>query len=154
MTSPPEELGDAIAKIIAERIKQLREDLGIGYAELSRRLKAIGCPIPELGLSKIESRDRRISADELPALAYVLGVSPMTLLMPDAAANDAVDGTGLTAEQLWAWLRGDEPFGSAPGDRGGRARLEFLARSQPSWIVGELDDAIRAIQRKRDEGRG
>ena len=64
-------------------------------AELSRQLAEMGRQIPPLGLRRIESEDRRVDVDDLVALALALGVSPITLLMPETASrDDVVKATG------------------------------------------------------------
>ncbi len=148
--NPSDQLGSAAGPIVGERLKQLRKTQGIGYAELSRKLAQVGCAIAELGLRKIENGERKVSVDDLLALAYALDVAPVTLLVPDVDAGDIVEGTGLTAAKLWAWVRAEEPFGAAPGDRGGRARLAFLARSQPGWVLDEYAKAVEAVQAARE----
>jgi hypothetical protein len=60
----------------------LRETQNLGYTKLASILEEMGRPIPELGLRRIESGDRRVDVDDLMALAMALGVSPVTLLMP------------------------------------------------------------------------
>ena len=47
----------------------LRERQNLTYAQLSRKLKAAGRAIPELGLRRIEGGDRRVDVDDLMALA-------------------------------------------------------------------------------------
>jgi transcriptional regulator with XRE-family HTH domain len=77
------------------------------YQELAERLEKVGRPIPVLGLRRIESEERRVDADDLVALAIVLGVSPVTLLMPYTIDEDEpVSLTGafvgpVTSERAW-----------------------------------------------------
>lgn len=56
----------------ARRIAELREEQGLSYAALSRRL---GGSLNELALRRIERIQRRIDVDELFDLASALGVS-------------------------------------------------------------------------------
>ena len=116
-------------------ITTLRERRNLTYAELSRRLKGAGRAIPELGLRRIEGGHRRVDVDDLVAIAAALEVSPITLLMPQAAdANEAAAtsvGT-VTAGKLWRWLAAETPlFGDTPSDA-----LGFMLRSVPDWLVG------------------
>lgn len=147
----PEQLGAIGAEIIAKRLKQVRAQEGIPIAELSRHLEVLGCNISPREFDQIVDGERRIYADELLPLAYALGVSPVTLLMPDVSdALDTVEGVGLTAGALWAWLRADEPFSAESGDQRSRAQVEFVLRSHPGWKRDEYARAVRAAQ---DSGR-
>jgi|SRR4051794_7697641 transcriptional regulator with XRE-family HTH domain len=89
------------------------------YKELADRLKAIGRPIPTLGLSRIEAGTRRVDADDLVALAVALGVNPSRLLMPDGAGDQVVNITMEVAAPEWAawqWADGRHPLPTRPGD--------------------------------------
>lgn len=125
---------------VRTNVRRLREAQNLGYAELSRRLKAAGRTIPELGLRRIEDGGRRVDADDLMALAAALSVSPTTLLMPKVATADApVETTGLpeetTAERLWRWLTvASPPIGGTPSEFYG-----FISRSMPGWLGTELE---------------
>jgi hypothetical protein len=85
------------------------------YMVLAERLEKVGRPIPVLGLRRIESEERRVDADadDLVVLAIVLGVSPVTLLMPYTIDEDGpVSLTGafvgpVTSERAWLWLQAD-----------------------------------------------
>lgn len=116
--------------------------MGLGYADLSRRLEAIGRPIPVLGLSRIEKGERRVDADDLVALAVALDVSPLTLLTPKSHGVDTTviaTGTGhVAALDLWQWMRTDLPLGGSLEDVTGN--LEFQWRSKPPWMQAEVVD--------------
>ncbi|MFI9511217.1 hypothetical protein [Nocardia sp. NPDC052566] len=148
----PEQLGTIGAEIIAKRVKQLRAQEGIPIAELSRHLELIGCKISPYEFDQIVDGERRIYADELLPLAYALGVSPVTLLMPDATdALDTVEDIGLTASAFWAWLRADEPFVTDSSNQRSRQHVEFVLRSHPTWKRDEYAEAIRAVQDSRGD---
>jgi hypothetical protein len=66
---------------VARNVRRFRGDHS--YAELSRRLKQVGRPIPPLGLRHLEAGSRRVDVDDLVALAIALDVPALTLLMPD-----------------------------------------------------------------------
>ncbi len=99
--------GEAVrANVEAQRKRE-----NLGYAEMSRRLEQLGRPIPDLGLRRIESGDRRVDVDDLMALAAVLNVSPASLLMPEVATvskDDLVPITAwrkpISAQHVWRWL--------------------------------------------------
>ena len=85
-----------------------------------------------MGLRRIENGGRRVDTDDLFGLAVALGVSPTTLLIPNADDGDeqvAATGVteGCTAEQLWKWLRIEESIDPDV------ERLEFWLAALPTW---------------------
>lgn len=108
--------------------------------DVAARLVEVGRPLPHTSVSDIENGSRRVDVDDLTALAIVLGVSPITLLMPSADDSDAeVTCTGIAsapAQMLWEWLRALGPFDSR-GDAA--AERAFLSRAQPDW------DAVKPL---------
>lgn len=122
------------AKTVARNVERLRTRLNMNYKQLSERLEqTAGWSINAVGIRRIESEERRVTPDDLVALAVALEVSPVTLLMPPSAeGGDPVEVTGfegeLPAEALWHWLRGGYPL---PGDE--RLSLVFRAAAWPAW---------------------
>jgi len=93
-------------------VKRLREARQLTYTELAARLKGVGRPIPILGLRRIEEGDRRVDSDDLIALARVLGVPPVSLLLPlgHLATAELLPGEH---RPMWAavkWFTGDAAF--------------------------------------------
>jgi transcriptional regulator with XRE-family HTH domain len=131
------------ARHLAESLRRIRRAGRVTTAELSRRLAALGQPIPDTSITKTEQGTRRVDVDDLPALALALGVTPNTLLLPEIGylggtevhhLTPAVSGT---AEQLWQWAQGERPLHMhIPGADGwlGDSRypaLEFSMRNRP-----------------------
>lgn len=141
--------------VVAENLKRFRAGrgggAGISYAELSRWLADRGHDIPPLGLRRIEAGQRKVSVDDLIALADVLSVSPLALLLPDGEPHDVVPyrpnydvGNGrkmLDPElaDLWRWFLGQTPIDfSKPS--------VFRAQSTPEWLT------ITAFIKEADDG--
>jgi transcriptional regulator with XRE-family HTH domain len=126
---------------VRANVRRLREAQNLGYTKLARILNEIGRDIPELGLRRIESGDRRVDVDDLLALAVALGVSPISLLLPNMpGANDRgakVEVTGVKhsvyAEELLHWLRA--PL--VPPSWAGVSRPQFEANARPAWEWAE-----------------
>ncbi len=84
----------------------------MNYKQLSERLQSkANWSINAVGIRRIESGERRVTPDDLVALAVALDVSPATLLMPpNVDMADPVRVTGLAdpaaAIGVWEWLRG------------------------------------------------
>ncbi|WP_211439288.1 helix-turn-helix domain-containing protein [Corynebacterium glutamicum] len=133
----------ASGEAVRANVVRLREAQNLSYAEMTRQLTEIGRPIPELGLRNIERGQRKVDVDELVALAHVLGVAPVTLLMPNTKDGDELlDIAGfeaITARQLWNWLRD----GSRPVGAGDPINLDDVLRSTPRWAMqgGSLEES-------------
>lgn len=112
--------------------------------ELSAKMDALGRSIPPLGIRRIEAGERRVDVDDLIAFAVALGVSPITLLMPESAkAEDAVMVTGcdeqIVAGQAWEWLQANLPL---PGS--GDSVVTFYARALPAWATTTMEQRLFA----------
>lgn len=134
----------ATGRTVAGNVRRLREDARLSYAELERRLEVAGRKVPVLGLASIERERRRVDADDLAALALVLGVSPATLLMPDtedAEDTPAVTGAepGAAAESVWLWLVAEVPLDLRVENTGATTSIDraqydtFRATARPRW---------------------
>ena len=135
-------------KTMMKNLKRARGEMT--YAELARRLEALGRAIPPLGLRRMEAGERRVDVDDLMALAMVLGVSPLTLLLPRGDQSDTNDfgGEAIRSDVLWQWAIGERPLD------GGDPR-RFQADSLPQWLdVQSLTDEERARVLGRGLGRG
>jgi transcriptional regulator with XRE-family HTH domain len=135
---------------VRANIIRLRDKRGMGYTELSERLKDIGKPITPMGLRRIQNGARRVDTDDLFALAVALGVSPTTLLIPNADDGaEQVAATGVVddcdAEQLWKWLHVEE---SIDPDL---ERFEFWQAALPSWKKKQM---IKYVDAKFSGGGG
>lgn len=129
---------------VRANVRRLREDQNLGYAELSRRLKATGRAIPELGLRRIEEGSRRVDSDDLMALAEALETTPIALLMPSTATGDElVQVTARPPERaklLWNHLQGLLIRGlGETTDATLRSTADYrrFINSTPPWAVEE-----------------
>lgn len=106
------------ARRVAANIRRIRRERwqDISTAELSRRLKEIGQPIPDTGITKTEQGTRRVDVDDLVAIALALAVTPNTLLLPEVGyvgstdihhVTPVVEGT---AGEAWMWAQGEMPL--------------------------------------------
>jgi len=129
---------DTAGKAVAANVKRLIEDQNLTYVDLSARLTQLGRSIPTLGLRKIVAETRRVDADDLVALAAALGVSPVTLLMPQAAADAplTVANTEFLAATLWEWLIAEWPFPKSDG------LMAFLSKALPPWKLAAVERRI------------
>lgn len=136
--------------IVAKNLERLRG--AVTYADLSRRLKFLGHEIAPLGLRRIEAGTRKVSTDDLIALAIVLEVSPVALLLPhEGDADSKVDYSPswkskfvfvreTTAMDIWLWFMVERPLHTT--FRESSFGL-FRARSMPDWLDGRFVPAKR-----------
>jgi transcriptional regulator with XRE-family HTH domain len=139
----------ATSQTVADNVRRLRDDQNMNFTQLSERLQtAAGWSINAVGIRRIEAGERRVTPDDLVALALALGVSPSTLLMPaqDSEGNPIeaeveVEATGfampVAARTFWEWLIGagalDDNF------------AVFFERSLPVWVFRSWRDRVRKI---------
>lgn len=138
----------ATSRTVAENVKRLRTAQNMNFTQLSEKLlAAANWEINPVGIRRIETGERRVTPDDLTALAIALGVYPVTLLMPLAdAKSDPVEVTGfgddLTAEQLWDWLIAERPLPGATRV----SLLTLLTVASPEWHAlrksKQLNDAL------------
>ncbi|WP_176475337.1 helix-turn-helix domain-containing protein [Kocuria sp. WN036] len=131
------ELGGT-GQTVRENVKRLRG--GMQYKALSEKLAELGHAIPPLGLRRIETGARRVTVDDLVALAVALDVSPLTLLLPaDGSRFAASPLTGVPDRPVahnvqWLWALGQEPLELASewDDDHMRERALYSARVVPA----------------------
>lgn len=99
-------IADQVGMNLAER----RSARGMSLRELSALLDQIDCPVNPDGLNRIEKGRRKVTADELVALAIALRVTPNRLLLPaDDTENEEIALTPsvvLTSGMAWHWADG------------------------------------------------
>lgn len=137
-------MGDRVRMNVAE----LRKARGLTTYQLAKRLAVAGRPIPQSGVSRIESGARRVDVDDLAALAVALGVSPNALLLPPADVGRAVQltpETAVTWAEAWRWARGVGPL---------PAEQDPAAESLPDDFAGAWNATHERSQRFRRENRG
>ncbi|WP_422745170.1 helix-turn-helix domain-containing protein [Mycobacterium sp. WMMD1722] len=134
------------AKTVAENVARLRTAQKMNYKQLSDTLLArANWSINAVGIRRIESGERRVTVDDLMALSVALGVSPSTLIYPDADdAGARVSATGLpqpeNARVLWEWVSASMWAYWALEHVGGFTKpSDFFRRAWPQWMLQDLD---------------
>jgi transcriptional regulator with XRE-family HTH domain len=97
-------------------------------------------------VTKIETQDRRVTVDELVALAAALGVSPVTLMLPARDSGPVQLAENLTAQQwrtAWRWMHGEVPFiASRRVDE--QSWLSWLAANRPYLSEEDMPGMVLA----------
>ncbi|MBA8975547.1 MULTISPECIES: helix-turn-helix domain-containing protein [Streptomyces] len=148
---------------VAENLARLRRET---TAELAAAVTKLGVPMTASTITKIETQKRRITVDELVALAAALGVSPVTLMLPPE--GDQTETVRL-AERLtvpgwreaWRWMHGLTPL--VARKRVPVSGLSWLATNRPYVTEEELAKimfaapatiAVEVLEEEVDDGPG
>lgn len=96
-----------IERLVGINARRLRKEQHLSHPVLAEKLTEYGHPINVQGLYRLERGERKVSPDDLVALAYVLGTTVVDLLAPvaGAAAVEVTPGHQLGAEEYTALLR-------------------------------------------------
>lgn len=123
---------------VARRIAAARDARDWSYAELAKRMERVGCAIQPSALFRIEKGDppRKISVNELGALALVFDIPPQDLLdATDSAAHldvqRAVTGVTDAMRELNAALADLEE--TIDGDHVRKAELKRYLADFSDW---------------------
>ena len=156
---------------VAANLRRIRQERGLSYAELARRLAALGHPILDTGILKIEKGGRRVDVDDLVALALALDTTPNRLLLPHMDIPDVTADCALTPSvtrdprEIWAWATGETPPGRAPASVADdqdvkSAEAVFNRENQPhrweaaNWgVLGSYLQGIASGKPPRDRDR-
>lgn len=124
---------------VRKNVERLRKANDWTMFDLAKRLKKAGRPIPQSGISRIESGERRVDVDDLTALAVVFGVSPAALLVPFThLPTDPVEITGagqVPAFAAWKWATGViRRLRYDPDRRRQTQDMESVLYGLPGWL--------------------
>lgn len=106
----------ALSQVVAANVRRWRMGRGLDQPGLAQRLADLGWSVDRTTLNRIENGKRKVTVDDLGALAAALNVPLPLLLLPvydDAAVQLTPEGTPpINAWMLWEWMRGMD---SLPG---------------------------------------
>lgn len=136
-----------VGRRAAEQLKQLRHAAGMSTYDLAAALADIGWPIHAVSISRTETGQRRLTVDDVAALAVVLDTSPIRLMLGDAEPPDGeVDITPtVTRTRARAWA--DWAEGLPMETVGGVVQNALLSAQQ------DLARIRASIAREREEER-
>lgn len=92
--------------VVAERVRHWRKERGLNQQQLAERLDEQGTPIGNTGLSRLERGERRVTVEDLCALARALHVSPALLLCPPDDTDLRVGDRTIPQPYATAWVAG------------------------------------------------
>src|SRR5262249_55626958 len=101
----------AASEVVGRQVGAARELLRprVSQTELSQRLATLGVDMDQSAIARLEAGERRITVDEVFALAAALGVSPLYLMSGDFTNEDVPVTPTIerTPFGMRHWLRGD-----------------------------------------------
>ncbi|KPC79541.1 helix-turn-helix domain-containing protein [Streptomyces sp. NRRL S-4] len=176
MTQQPRartQITDPTGKQVASNVRRLREVRGWSTYQLSRALQEAGRPIAPSALAKVERAERRVDVGDLMALAAVLGISPVTLLLP-ANTRGPKDANGIPTQAVtevtgagevavadaWRWAWCEDPLSYPEGESDeeqDRHLMDFLLNSRPIGLLSAQGDdrvmsAAAGSRKRRSDG--
>jgi transcriptional regulator with XRE-family HTH domain len=146
------------ARAVAANVNSLRTRQNLTYTQVANRLRDEGhWALTPVAIRRIEDGERRVTVDDLTALAAALRVSPATLLMPATAEHNVeVDLTGaehpISAERAWGWLCASRPLEEVEDDPNPEipTPFSFWMIMWPIWqtrrVMGSLDEGIKNLR--------
>lgn len=120
---------------VAKNLARIRNAQRKTTAQLGELVTELGIPMTASTVTKIEKRDRRVTVDELVALALALDVSPATLLLPTEQPGAPVqlspEGAPVPWEAAWRWLHGETPLPGSDSAATWDQRVRWLDANRP-----------------------
>jgi transcriptional regulator with XRE-family HTH domain len=176
-TEPGVIFGRRVREVRMRHRAQRTDGLKWTQAELAERVTALGWPIDQAAIARLESekpttRAQNVRLAEVLAIAAALGVSPMFLFLPlDYNEEVKVGELRFPANHLWRWVRGEEQLRDdddyriflTERDEVSLARINARRLSltdDPAAAIAALEEAeretaeIEAEERAKEERRG
>ncbi|MBT2401268.1 helix-turn-helix transcriptional regulator [Streptomyces sp. ISL-100] len=132
---------------VARNLADLRAMRRKTTAQLAADVKRLGVPMSASTITKIEKQGRRVTVDELVALAAALDVSPVTLMLPAADPGGSVMLTPRLRAYgwggAWRWMHGDDPL--VVDGIEGAGHFQWLAANHPYMTKEMIKEMIDRI---------
>jgi transcriptional regulator with XRE-family HTH domain len=148
----------ATGKAVIANVGRLRKAQHLSFRALSDRLAEIGRPILPSALHAVSQGRRRVDADDLVALACVLGVTPADLLKsPGTTVPDhpAVRAARDLADRVEALVRAaGDPQAAGRADRAMRRvaiEIEELLAAHPAYTAPRRGASLQGLNLGTDE---
>lgn len=144
---------------VRQNIQRVRKASGLSHTALSQKMSEAGHQVSKTAVSEIENGARRVSADDLLAIAVALGVSPLELLLPPNTDDPyRITGVGkdIPGADTWAWalMRIALDFDGSMEESHARkvSRLKQLLRKAKSDVLKEERRLIDLKSELKDIG--
>ncbi len=130
------------SSVLARRVKEVRGRRSQEW--LAQTVTALGHPMHQTAIAKIEAGDRKVTVDEMLLLAVALEIPPSLLLLPVESDDDmAVTPTmNVYPWRVWEWLLGEQPL---PG----RDTPTWYDRAKPVHLYADVREAQKSAEKAR-----
>ncbi len=100
------------SKVVAERVRAVREAKRWHQQDLADRLAALGAPTDRATVARTENSTRGLSLDDMLLYAAALDVSPLHLFIPleDDQEIQVTPTLSVPAARARKWVRGHDPL--------------------------------------------
>lgn len=147
-----------LTETIRRRLRALREGRRWSQEQLADAVSKLGVPLHATAITRIERGARRITAEELTAVALALEVTPLALLV-DLAAEQAslAGGVQVIPYEALMWLTGRRELGKPLDLEVGEYRPPGMAwgpMQRPALLAQAIDQAWSDIQTWHRSARG
>jgi transcriptional regulator with XRE-family HTH domain len=130
------ERADPITRLIASRVREIRQQQRLSGAALGAAVRDLGLPgWVDSTVGKLEtSRRESVTVKELFALAKALDVPPAWLLIdPSGTPVPVVEGVELDPWSALMWMIGRQVIGEPAGTNWKSEELDLLSQVQRLW---------------------
>jgi transcriptional regulator with XRE-family HTH domain len=136
-------------EMVAHNVARIRGERRLTVRDVSARLTEIGHPILPSGVNKLENGNRRVDVGDLLALAFVLRVSPLTLLLPAQPQRvQLAPKLAVAWQDAWRWATGEQPVVASEEEVIGPT---LISPEIVAWIrenrPHEADNVVDAVAR-------
>ena len=140
------------SEVFRVRVREARRLKGWTQQQLAGALGALGVKLDATAITRLESGTRRVSLDDVIAIAAALGVSPLHLFVPldnDLSLN-VTPGLALPVLDVRMWVRGQRPLRETDDERLFYAQTpegdwaSIVAGASARFSDGEEFEAARA----------
>src|SRR4051812_23343015 len=103
-------------QVFARRLREVRKRRDWTQEKLAERLRELGFPMHRVTLAKIEKGEKRalhVELEEVLAISFALGVSPLHMIVPfdpEAQVKVVEKRQAVWPEWMRSWLRGKQPL--------------------------------------------
>lgn len=140
MTTHPETPSESFAR----RVKRYRGRRGWTQEDFAAELTAIGWTVDRFQVAKIEAHSRKVSLDEMVALAWVLGLPPALLYLPLGEGDVKIENNVIETDAARRWVTGQAP--AMDSEQYVRLPGEWKADMVIWWLHDQFHNAWESIK--------
>ncbi len=130
-----------VQAVLRGNLRAFRRLRKLSQGELAAQVTALGYPLNQTIVSRLESGTRAATVEELFVVAMALNVSPIALLLPgDARHVVKIGSVSVPAAQVYGWTLGYVPL--EPTALG----HELYRQALPRWLAERGETESRSME--------